>query len=511
MENIENTIKVLAATGIPALDEELSQQKGLEVVECYLKAEVENEIEAKHPQLIIISDKLSGNENTIKLLIHLKNKYHFIRFIYLAGQLDPRDKARVDALGMLVLCEIYDIIISQKMNIDVIMDIIKYPQKEQTVSYLTKNLLNSKYEIQNGMNGLEYEMYDDTDVKKNVFPNVFMFTSVKPGTGKSFMSANVACAIAKYGKNRPKVALVEADMQTLSLGTLLAIDEKKGCLRDVMQAVSTIFDKNTLIDDDDKKRRVNRIIKNSMVSYKNVPNLDVLVGSSLTPEEIDSLSIIPEYFTYILSVLKDEYDYVIIDTNSSIFHVSSFQIAQKAQTCYYIINLDFNNIRNNIRYANMLKEIGIFDKVQYILNENIENTKEFYSFGVVEEELSFTSDDIEEKYFHLIAKVPMLPKTVFLNRLYEGVPVVLDKNGVAYTNRVKLELMKIANDICPLDDSYTNLQKIVEGTKKKFSFADLFKKKKQPVKKQTQKPKTIDDPKMDEERTEELNQEGAHE
>ena len=71
--------------------------------------------------------------------------------------------------------------------------------------------------------------------------------------------------------------------------------------------------------------------------------------------------------------------------------------------------------------------------------------------------------------------------------------------------------MKIANDICPLDDSYTNLQKIVEGTKKKFSFADLFKKKKQPVKKQTQKPKLADDPEMDEERTEELNQEGTHE
>ena len=179
-----------------------------------------------------------------------------------------------------------------------------------------------------------------------------------------------------------------ADSQTLLgiIGTLLAIDEKKGCLRDVMQAVSTIFDKNTLIDDDDKKRRVNRIIKNSMVSYKNVSNLDVLVGSSLTPEEIDSLSIIPEYFTYILSVLKDEYDYVIIDTNSSIFHVSSFQIAQKAQTCYYIINLDFNNIRNNIRYANMLKEIGIFDKVQYILNENIENTKEFYSSSTTPKE-----------------------------------------------------------------------------------------------------------------------------
>lgn len=488
MEENKMTLKVVAATGIPMLDEELKKQPNMKVTECFLRGELENIIDTTSPQLVIVSDKLSGDENTIKMLIHLKNKYHFVRFIYLAGQFDPRDKGRIDALGMLVLVGIYDIITSQKVNIDVIMDTIKFPKKEQSVSYLTANLLNSKHEIKNIIGGgIEYEQYDDGDeVLQNVFPNVYMFTSVKPGTGKSFVATNTACAIAKYGKERPRVALIEADMQTLSIGTLLSIDEKKGNLKDVMQAISTIFEKKTLIDDDDRKRKVNKTIKNSMVTYKEIPNLDVLVGSSITPEEIDSLAIIPEYFTYILDVLKDEYDYIIIDTNSSIFHVSSFQIAQKSKVCYYILNLDFNNVRNNIRYANMLKEIGIFDKVQYILNENIENTKEYYAYGVELEELNFTSQDIENKYFNLIAKIPMLPKTIFLNRLYDGIPVVLDKNSVSYTNNVKYELMKIANGICPMGDEYEKLAKQIEKSKSGGFFQRLMgslksKKEKKPI------------------------------
>ena len=295
MEENKTILKVVAATGIPMLDEELKKQPDMKVTECFLRGELESIIESTSPQLVIISDKLSGEENTIKLLIHLKNKFHFVRFIYLAGQFDPRDKTRIDALGMLVLVGIYDIITSQKVNIDVIMDTIKFPKKEQSVSYLTSNLLNSKHEIKNAIGGgLEYEVYEEEEIAQHVFPNVFMFTSVKPGTGKSFVAVNTACAIAKYGKEKPRVALIEADMQTLSIGTLLSIDEKKGNLKDVMQAISSIFDKSTLIDDDDRKRKVNKTIRNSMVTYKNIPNLDVLVGSSLTPEEIDSLAIITE-------------------------------------------------------------------------------------------------------------------------------------------------------------------------------------------------------------------------
>lgn len=484
--NMENTekIRIVAATGIPMLDNELSEQNELAATKCVLKGELEETIKENSPQIVIVSDKLSGEESIIKLLIKLKNQYHMVRFIYLAGNVDTKDRSRVDSLGMLVLVGVYDIVISQKINIDLVMDTIKYPKSEQAVAFLTQNLLNAKYEISNVFNGLEYESYDDSNADSACFPNVYVVTSVKPGTGKSFLSVNLACAIAKYGKipqtgARPKVALVEADMQTLSIGTLLSIDEDGGSLKAAMEAVSTIFQNNVLTDDMEKRKRVNRIIRRSMNTYKELANLDVLVGSSITPEEIDHLAIIPEYFTYILDELRKDYDYVVVDTNSSIFHVSSFPILQRAKECFYVLNLDFNNVRNNLRYKNVLKELGISDKVKYILNENIENTKEFWEQGVEDEELNFTAEDIENKYFTLVAKVPILPKTVFLNRLYEGTPVVLDSNKKEVTNKAKLEIMKIANSICPMDDEMTKLEKIIvdrENGKKGF-FSKLFEKK----------------------------------
>ena len=57
-------------------------------------------------------------------------------------------------------------------------------------------------------------------------------------------------------------------------------------------------------------------------------NLHVLTGSTLTPEEIDSLKITPEYYIYLLDIIRKEYDIVIIDTNSSMFilqHTQSFR------------------------------------------------------------------------------------------------------------------------------------------------------------------------------------------
>lgn len=474
--------KILSATGIPALDSALSDVENYQIVgTCAIKSEIKLKIEELEPQIVLLSDKLSGEENLIKLIIELKRLYPYVRFIYLAGNLNPRDTARVDMLGTLVLSGVYDILISQKINIDIVTDVIERPIAESSVRYLTKNLLSSKSEIDNAIDGLQYEDYSEGDENESiVIPNVFIFSSVKPGTGKSFVSVNTACAIAKYGKNKPRVAMIEADLQTLSVGTLLAIkeDENKN-MKVAMQAISSLFDKGNIVANDERIKKVNKEIRDCFVKYKDIPNLSVLVGSSMTPEEVDALKMQPEYYTYLLETIKNDFDVIIIDTNSSIFHVTSFPLMQRAKACYYILNLDFNNVRNNVRYKNTLKSLGIQNKIKYVLNEDIDNDKEYNVFGVDVEELYFTSEQIEKNYFKLTAKIPILYKTVFLNRLYEGTPVVLDADSVSYTNKIKYSIMTIANGIYPLNDSYEKLKKKLFA--KKASFFDRFKKKKKKV------------------------------
>lgn len=472
------TYKILTATGIPSLNLALEKRENIEIVgSCAIKHDLANQIEFLKPQVVIISDRLAGDENIIGLMIGLKNRFPYTRFIYLTGEVAPKDVARTDALGTLVLVGIYDIVMEKKINIDLVTDIIEHPKSDKEVKYLTENILSNRAEIENTIGGMEYIDYDEG---KGSEPesNIIVFTSIKPGTGKTFVSTNVASAIAKYGKGKPRVALIEADLQTLSVGTVMAIDEKGNKnknLKTAIETISELFDRGNLTEDEDVLRRAHRKVKECFIKYKTLPNLDVLVGSSLTPEEIDRMDIRPEYYSYLMDMLKDDYDLIIVDTNSSLFHVTSFPILHKARCSYYILNLDYNNIKNNIRYRDTVKALGIGDKVKYILNEEIENSPEYYNVGVDLEELYFTSEKVEQDYFKLSAKIPILPKTVFLNRLYEGTPVVLDDNKTDYTNKVKYELLKIAAENYPLDDTIEKLKTKMEGTKKKGLFS-FFKK-----------------------------------
>lgn len=451
MERIYN---LLLATGIPQLDEKIANIENCNIVNSIQnKSELEMEIKSKNPHIVIVSDRLNGNDNLIDLMSNLKRQNRYVRFIYLAGKLDIRDQNRINQLGKLVLSGIYDLCISENITIDLIKNIIENPKREEQVSYFAKNLIANSSEdgfVKENVLGLN-------KIDGDVFDNVYVFTSIKPGTGKSFLSVNTACAIAKYGKKengeKLKVALIEADMQTLSIGTLLNIkQDKQKNLKTAIQAISTIFDRGNIIADDDSIYRTNKIIKDSMIPFQLVDNLFVLNGSELTPEEISALKMSPEYYIYLLEVISKEFDIVIVDTNSSIFHITTYPLLQKANKCFYILNLDINNIRNNLRYQGTLKNLGILNKIEWVLNENIQNNKNNKEQGVNIEKLEFTAEDLEQNYFKLTSKIPAIPKTVFLNRLYNGTPIVLDEN-IAYTKDIKSAIIDLASNIYKIEQN----------------------------------------------------------
>jgi MinD-like ATPase involved in chromosome partitioning or flagellar assembly len=474
--------KIIMATGIPELDSSVSKLENCEVIDCITdKNDLYVDISNKKPQIVIVSDLLKGDDNLINMLTILKKEYPYTRFIYLAGQLNPRDQERIAELGRLVLNGIYDICISKEMSLELIDTLIKNPKSEDSVSYLAQKSL-SNAETSEGFELPITGLAQAKNIGKSTLENVFVFTSIKPGTGKSFLSVNTACAIAKYGKvkedgTKPSVILVEADLQTLSIGTILNIKEdKKKNMKTVMQAISTIFDKGNMVGEESDCFIVNKIIKDCLVTYQGLDNLDVLAGSTLTPEEVDSLKISPEYYIYLLEALKREYDVVIIDTNSSMLHLTTYPLLQKAEKCFYIINLDINNIRNNLRYLGVLKKLNLTDKIYWVLNENVENNKKFKDQGTNIEKLYFTADELEKEYhINLTARIPTISKTVFLNRIYSGTPVVLDKESIEYTADAREALLGLANEIWTIEKN--NSTKVKE--KKSFlSFLTKNKKKK---------------------------------
>lgn len=475
--------KLLLATGQPQVDNvitnRIASEAGYSVVGSVgYKKDLFNATLKYKPDLVIISKNLSGKEITVlEAMLKIRTELPSVRILYLAGELDDNNKDKVNELATLVMSGVYDIIHEKVVTVSLLKELILYPRERDQVQYLLKHIkTNVLYE--NEVVSIEEEAVIE-DVEEDGYKNVFLVSSIKPGTGKTFVSSNLATCLAKFGvKNKdgkkPKVAIIEADLQNLSVGTILQIENEEKNLKTVMQQISTIIDKDgELIDDELKIKSVNEFIKTSFQQYKYAKNLYALVGSHLSMEEVESIQ--PLHYVYLIEQILDDFDIIIIDTNSSLAHITTYPLLRMSKTAFYVIDLDFNNIRNNIRYQQTLKNIEVFDKIKYILNKDITEENRVLTNRSLVEKLSFDADSVEEQGFDIIARIPELPIEVFLNRLYEGKPVVLDDND--YTLKVRLEISKIANEITEvenlnwLEKEYERYkQKVLEPKKNKLFF-----------------------------------------
>lgn len=438
--------KIIVATGIPEYDNGIKKIEGYDYVPINIgfKSELYEACVNFKPDIIIISEKLSGDELLSGIAIDIKQKLPNIRIVYLAGAVDISNMNRINKLGAMVLAGIYDIITERKVNKGIIRHILEVPKEKSEVEYLLRYFVDKKKDVEVNM---EYEEEIDEELLEDDFyKNVFMVSSIKPGTGKSFVSTNIATCLAKYGKSidgrPPKIAIIEADLQTLSVGTLLAIEDDKHNLKTVLDKISTVITPSgEIVDNNLRLNEVNEYIVSAFKPYSKCKNLFALVGSQLGMEEIEDVS--PIYYSYLIDIASQKFDYVIIDSNSSLLHVTTFPLLSMVNKSYYILNLDFNNARNNMRYRHTLKNLGVYDKVKYVLNEDLTDSPDNV------EKLQFDSNVLSES-FELEAKIPIVHKSIFMNRLWQGTPIILD--DTVYTLKARYELSKIANQIHEIEN-----------------------------------------------------------
>lgn len=446
--------KILVASGNQQVDDSIYRFDGFTVV---ASTEYKNEIitlcEEHQPDVLLLGEGLSGHESSIQIMMQLVKDFPNLRIVYLAGHVDLRDEHKVNSLGILVMAGIYDVVHERNISIQLLQNLLNNPKTEEQMSYLAKRVKDSQGKSKRD-SLIEFEIPEEENTQEeDVYNNLFVVSSIKPGTGKSFLSTNIATAIAGFGVNtstgkRPRVALIEADLQNLSVGTLLQIEDDKKHLKSVIDKVNTIINESgTLTASMKETEKANEHIRACFKPYYRAKNLEALVGSQLTFTEIENVK--PYHYVYLIDAIIEHYDVVIVDTNSSLTHVTTFPLLHMAKHCYYVLNLDFNNVRNNVRYKDILDEMGIGHKVKYVLNEDItQDMDDSGNSGQNIEDLIFTADHLDDSEFKLEARIPSLPKTVFLNRLYEGTPVVLDDKK--YTVKARYELMKVANQIWPI-------------------------------------------------------------
>lgn len=461
--------KILLATGQDVINRVVASFKKYTIAGTVdARSKLFSTISDTNPDILLVGEGLKGPESMVETLLKIAKAFPNVRVIYLTGVVDMKNEDRVDGLAKLVMTGIYDIISDKQLTPKGLLSGIENPKTEEDVFYLIKTsskTMNDKIEKEL----VNINVPEDFDERNDeIRDNLFVISSIKPGTGKSFLSVNIATAIAKFGVDtktgkRPRVALVEGDLQNLSLGTLLQIEDDKNNLKTVMDKIGTIITPSgENVGTAEQVEGVLKYIDRSFASYFRVKNLECLVGSQLGYKDIEGIT--GYHYAFLIDAIVDKFDVIIVDSNSALTHVSTMPILQRAKKCFYVINLDFNNVRNNLRYKGVLQEMNIGDKIRYVLNENISSK----SLENGTEELMFTADHLEDSGFELEAKIPAIPKAIFLNRLYEGTPIILDQEK--NTEEVRHEILKVANAIYPIKNFSENEQHVGEVKKKKGFF-----------------------------------------
>jgi len=149
---------------------------------------------------------------------------------------------------------------------------------------------------------------------------VIMFTSSMAGEGKTFNAANLAVSFALLGK---KVMLVGLDIRKPALGRLFDISDKQ-------QGITTLL----------VKEKVTREALRSQINPSGInANLDLLLAGPIPPNPTELLA--RENLKEIVDILRQDYDYIILDTAPVGLVSDTIQIGKVADVCCFVCRADY--------------------------------------------------------------------------------------------------------------------------------------------------------------------------
>lgn len=148
---------------------------------------------------------------------------------------------------------------------------------------------------------------------------VILFTSSIPGEGKTFVASNLAVSFALYGK---RVLLVGLDIRKPRLSTLFE-------LNDEVHGISTLLTKENPTIDDIRKQIVPSGVHDS---------LDLLMAGPIPPNPAELLG--RKSLDKIIETVKEEYDYIILDTAPVTLVTDTMLIGRVADASIYVCRLN---------------------------------------------------------------------------------------------------------------------------------------------------------------------------
>lgn len=187
---------------------------------------------------------------------------------------------------------------------------------------------------------------------------VVLFSSTQPGEGKSFVAGNTAVSLAFLGK---KVIVVGMDIRKPGLNKVFNLSRRAEGITNYLSDPENV----NLFD----------MIQHSDIS----PNLDILPGGPVPPNPTELVA--RDVLDKAVNMLKERYDYVILDTAPIGMVTDTAIIGRVADMCVYVCRADVTP-KAGYEYINVLKREHKFPKLATVINDiDMSKRKNSYGYG----------------------------------------------------------------------------------------------------------------------------------
>lgn len=195
-------------------------------------------------------------------------------------------------------------------------------------------------------------------VLNGVNDKVVLITSTQSGEGKSFISCNLSASLALLGK---RTVLVGMDIRNPQLANYLDLPSSPGITQYLANPSMTLDE----------------------ITQKDafMTGLDIIVAGPIPPNPGELLT--TERLDQLIAILRDKYDYVIIDSAPVGMVSDTFHLARFSDATIYVVRTNYTSLKD-LRYLNSIHNDKRLPRMNVVINGSSISKGYGYGYGAKE-------------------------------------------------------------------------------------------------------------------------------